>query len=170
MPACVIGRRTDLLAWNDLADALYGFSTMDPVYRNVTRHTFGYPGVREFYQDWEGVAAETVAFLRLEAGQYPNDPRLAALIGELTMRSKDFARLWAKHPLQDKTHGSKTIVHPIVGELDLAHETCVLPGDPARLLVAYTAAAGSPTADRLRLLASWNAPSEQKVLCRPSKG
>jgi len=40
------------------------------------------------------MAAETVAYLRLRAGRRPDDTQLAALVGELSMKSDDFRRLW----------------------------------------------------------------------------
>ncbi|RSM90780.1 hypothetical protein DMH04_04830 [Kibdelosporangium aridum] len=73
------------------------------------------------------------------------------------MKSEPFPRLWAQHSVGDKTHGGKRINHPVAGELDLSYETLALPGDSDQVLVIYTAVAGSPTEERLRLLASWSA-------------
>ncbi|MER6679896.1 helix-turn-helix domain-containing protein [Streptomyces olivaceoviridis] len=170
VPACVLGRRTDVLAYNAMADALYGFSDMPTEHRNAARHTFLHPGVEDFYADWHAVAEEAVAFLHLDVGRHPNDRRLAALIGELSMHSDTFRTLWAAHPVQDKTHGTKHICHPVVGELELGYETLLLPGDLDQCLVVYTAPAGSPSEDRLRLLASWQAsdpPAPQTSAPRP---
>ncbi|MBC2904699.1 helix-turn-helix domain-containing protein [Streptomyces sp. PSKA01] len=161
VPACVLGRRTDVLAYNALADALYGFGDMPAEHRNAARHTFLHPGVEHFYADWHTVAEEAVAFLHLDVGRHPHDRRLAALIGELSMHSDTFRTLWAAHPVQDKTYGTKHICHPVVGDLELAYETLLLPGDLDQCLVLYTAPAGSPTEDRLRLLASWQATEMQ---------
>ncbi|WP_160145006.1 MmyB family transcriptional regulator [Actinacidiphila yanglinensis] len=115
------------------------------------------PDARTFYRDWPAVAAETVAYLRLYAGRRPDDERLAALVGELSVHSEDFRRLWADHQVKEKTYGVKRLRHPLAGDLDFGYETLALPGEPDQLLVAYTAPAGSPTAERLALLASWNA-------------
>jgi hypothetical protein len=100
-----------------------------------------------------------VAYLQLDAGRHPGDPLLAAMVGELSLASPEFARLWGARSVQEKTFGSKVLNHPIAGELRLGYETLAVPGEPDQLLVTYTAPAGSPTAERLQLLANWTAPS-----------
>ncbi|MEV0681109.1 helix-turn-helix transcriptional regulator [Actinosynnema sp. NPDC050436] len=157
VPAFVMGRRSDLLAWNALGDALYGFSDFAPDMLNSARHTFLDPASRRFYRDWPTVAADTVAVLRLDAGRHPDDARLAALVGELSVKDELFARLWAQHAVLEKTHGTKLMHHDVVGDLDLDYEVLALPGDPDLQLAVYTAREGSPTEERLRLLASWSA-------------
>ncbi|MFF1833861.1 helix-turn-helix transcriptional regulator [Streptomyces sp. NPDC058231] len=156
-PAFVLGRRMDVLAWNALGDALVGFSRMPAAARNMPRQVFLEPAARELYPEWAAVAAETVAHLRLDAGLHPTDRQLATLVGELSLRSEDFRRLWADHQVKAKTYGVKRIQHPVAGELTLPYETLALPGDPDRSLVVYTPEPGTETAERIALLASWAA-------------
>ncbi|MBB4968248.1 helix-turn-helix transcriptional regulator [Saccharothrix violaceirubra] len=158
VPAFVLGRRTEVLAWNSLAGALYGFDDAAPEMRDSARHTFLDPDARSFYREWDTVAADQVAFLRLDAGRHPDDPLLAALVGELSVKDATFRELWARHAVLEKTHGTKLLRHPVVGDLDLDYETFRLPGEPDLALCVYTAPVGSPTQERLRLLASWSAP------------
>ncbi|MFE4460766.1 helix-turn-helix transcriptional regulator, partial [Nocardia tengchongensis] len=150
-PAFVLGRRMDVLAWNSLGDLVSGFSHVPVAERNQARYLFLDPVAPTFYPEWESVAAETVSFLRRDAGLHPNDPKLAALVVELSARSADFARLWAAHPIKEKTRGTKLIHHPQVGRLELGYETLLL-SDPDQLLVVYTAAPGSETAAALARL------------------
>ncbi|WP_152363640.1 helix-turn-helix transcriptional regulator [Microlunatus speluncae] len=157
LPAFVMGRRSEILAWNPLADAVYDFSGMAPADRNSARYTFLRPEARIFYRDWPTVAADMVAFLRLDAGRYPDDTDLAALVGELSVKDETFRTLWAQHAVLEKTHGKKLILHPVVGDLDLDYESLRPAGDPDLTLAMYTAPAGSPTEERLKLLASWSA-------------
>jgi transcriptional regulator with XRE-family HTH domain len=152
-PAFVLGRRMDVLAWNDLCGALNGFRPGTTP--NMVREVFQSPGARAFYPEWPAVAAETVAYLRLDAGKHPDDPQLAALIGELSVKSEDFRRLWADHLVKEKTYGVKRLNHPVAGELELAYETMALPGEADQTVVLYTAAPDSPTSERLTLLTSW---------------
>ena len=56
--------------------------------------------------------------------------------------------------------GQKRLRHPAVGQLDLDFEALELPSSPGLHLNVYTAAAGTPTADGLKLLASWAASQE----------
>ncbi|MFJ8664784.1 helix-turn-helix domain-containing protein [Streptomyces sp. NPDC093600] len=159
IPAFVIGRRLDILAWNRMARALLGdFAAMEPEERNMARLVFLGPHARDLYLDWECKATEVVSVLRLYAGCYPDDPALLALVGELSVKSEDFRSLWAAHTVTDKGHGTKRLRHPLVGEMTLGYETLkVSGGDPDLVLVTYQAEPGSASADALRLLASWGA-------------
>ncbi|MEU8984799.1 helix-turn-helix transcriptional regulator [Streptomyces sp. NPDC048309] len=156
-PAFVLGRRMDVLAWNALGDAVVGFSRMPPKERNMPRHVFLSPRARELYPDWPAVAAETVAYLRLDAGSHPRDRQLATLVGELSLGSEDFRRLWADHQVKEKTYGAKRMSHPVAGELVMPYETLTVSGERDQTLVVYTPEPGSPTEERLRLLAGWAA-------------
>lgn len=108
------------------------------------------PHTRELNLD-EAVSA--VALLRFVAGQYSDDRALAELVGKLSMNSREFARLWAKHDVRLCSSGTKRLQHPQVGDLDLHYEVLPLPDSNAQRLLAHTAAAGSAAADALTLLA-----------------
>ncbi|MFJ9147411.1 helix-turn-helix transcriptional regulator [Streptomyces sp. NPDC102270] len=154
-PAFVLGPRMDVLAWNALADALSGYSRMAPARRNIVRQLFLEPEGRDLYPDFAAVASQSVAHLRLNAGAHPDDPALRDLVGELSLKSEDFRRLWADHQVKACMYGVKRVRHPVAGLLTLPYESLVLPETPDRTLVAYTPEPGSETAERLALLASW---------------
>ncbi|MGZ0148804.1 helix-turn-helix transcriptional regulator [Kribbella sp. WER1] len=158
VPAFVLGPRMDVLGWNRLAAALIAdFDGMDRKERNIPRLVFLDPASRDFYPEWATVADETVGYLRMYAGRYPDDPELAELIGELSIRSPEFRDHWARHDVKDKTFGSKTQHHPLVGDITVRYETLQPPGEPDQLLVTYTVEPGSASEQNLRLLASWTA-------------
>jgi transcriptional regulator with XRE-family HTH domain len=160
VPAVVLGRRMDLLAWNALAAALMGDpARLPPEHRNQARIMLLDPAARELYVDWERHARETVGYLRHCAGRHPDDPGIAALVGELFVNSSPFARWWASHHVREKSTGTKTYRHPVVGELTLAYETLVPPGAPDLALITYTAEPASASETALRLLAAWAAPT-----------
>jgi hypothetical protein len=98
-----------------------------------------------------------VGQLRLDAGQHPNDPLLAALIGELSVKSEEFRRLWAVHDVKRKSHGSMRLMHPLAGEFTVRYETFALATDQELALSAYHAEPGSASQEALRLVASWGA-------------
>ncbi|WP_328303706.1 helix-turn-helix transcriptional regulator [Streptomyces sp. NBC_00435] len=157
LPAMVMGRRMDVLAWNPAAAALFGdYSALPRAERNIARITFLDPASRHLYADWARCARENVAYLRLAAGQHPDDPELANLIGELCLKSEDFRRWWAEHPVQDKTTGTKRFHHPVVGDLELAYETLRTAEDD-QALITYAAEPGTPSHDALRMLLAWTA-------------
>ena len=72
--------------------------------------------------------------------------------------SETFRRLWADHNVRTHGAGTKRFHHPVVGELTLAYEELAITAEPGLVLMVYTAEPGSPSAERLRLLASWAAP------------
>ncbi|WP_336216931.1 MULTISPECIES: helix-turn-helix transcriptional regulator [Streptosporangiaceae] len=164
VPAYIVGRNTDVLAWNHLAAALItDFAALPPQQRNLARLVFLDEGMRSLYADWRGKAGDVAAYLRLDAGRHPEDTRTAALIDELSAASPEFREVWAKHRLKDKTHGRYVYQHPVVGRLDLGFETLRLPDDPDQALIAHTAEEGSPSQTALHLLATWAQQSSLTV-------
>lgn len=154
VPAFVLGRRMDVLAWNALAARLIvDFAALKPVMRNMPRLVFLDDAARHLYPDWDDVAPETVAYLRFEASRDPDDAQLHELIGELSTKSSDFGTWWADRDVREKAFGTKRLRHPQVGDLELEYETLALPADARQQLVTYTAAAGSPSQTALKLLA-----------------
>ncbi|WP_442945563.1 helix-turn-helix transcriptional regulator [Nocardia sp. SSK8] len=149
-PALIMNHRLDVLAGNRLAHLLYG--TPIPGL-NTARHLFLEEADRGLYADWETCTLDAVGHLRLAAGKYPDDPRLAALIGELAMGSDRFRRLWARADVRARTHGRKTYRHPLVGPLELHQENFALPDESGLELIVLAATPGTPSADGLRLLA-----------------
>ncbi|WP_405869739.1 MULTISPECIES: helix-turn-helix domain-containing protein [unclassified Streptomyces] len=156
VPAYIVGRRSDILAWNRMAAAVFGDWAELPVQeRNWARLVFLRPEYRDLYLEWEQKAIDIVCALRMDAGCHPDDPRLSALVGELSVKSEDFRRLWATHDVKEKSHGIKRLRHPLVGELSLNFESFKVNDDRDQSLVVYHPEPGSPSADALRLLASW---------------
>ncbi|MET9588733.1 helix-turn-helix transcriptional regulator [Streptomyces sp. NPDC006539] len=156
VPAYVVGRRSDILAWNRMAAAIFGdWAELPTQERNWARLIFLRPEYRDLFVDWEQKAIDIVCQLRMDAGRYPDDPRLSALVGELSVKCEEFRRLWATHDVKEKCHGIKHLQHPLVGELDLRLESFHLADDHEQSLVTYHAEPGSPSAEALRLLASW---------------
>ncbi len=113
------------------------------------------PEYRELFIEWDQKAYDIVSFLRMDAGCHPDDPQLSALVGELSVKSEEFRRLWATHDVKEKTYGVKPLRHPLVGELTLSFESFRLADESEQVLITYHAEPGSPSADALRLLASW---------------
>jgi len=155
-PVLVLGRRTDVLAANRMAKALFtDFEQLAPRHRNYARWMFLDEAARSLFVDWEDQARAAVESLRLEVGRDPGDQATAALIEDLREHSPEFDRWWEQHRVHQRTHGSKRLSHPLVGELTVEYETLSPPGDPDTTLFVYTAEAGSPSKRALDLLASW---------------
>ncbi|MFC9914628.1 hypothetical protein [Streptomyces sp. NPDC127197] len=76
--------------------------------------------------DWPETARENVGMLHLYASHHPHDPRLAQLVGELSVSDRDCRRWWADHDVYQPQHGSKRYHHPLVGDLTLGFEASLL--------------------------------------------
>ncbi|KUN98498.1 helix-turn-helix domain-containing protein [Streptomyces caeruleatus] len=158
VPAYISGRRSDILAWNGMAAALFGdWSELPAQERNWARLVFLRPEYRELFVEWDQKASDIVSYLRMDAGCHSDDPRLSALVGELSLKSEEFRRLWATHDVKEKTYGVKHLRHPLVGELTLNFESFRLGDGTEQVLITHHAEPGSPSAEALRLLASWGA-------------
>ena len=155
-PALVLGRRTEVLASNALARALFAdFEAMRPRERGYVRWMLLSPEARALFEDWPVQARSAVESLRFDAGQHPDDPALDDLVQDLSARSEDFRRWWSEHHVHQRSHGSKRLRHPLVGSLTVDYETLTLPGDADQSVFVYTTPAGSPSRQALDLLASW---------------
>lgn len=153
-PAVIIDRRLDVLAHNALAAALYAdFAHLD----NVARMVFLDPVGARFYAHWDRAAESCVANLRLAQGHVDAADGVRSLIAELSQASAAFRHLWARHDVRGKTHESKEFHHGEVGDLSLDYHAFDVRGLPGRQLVVYRAAPGSPSAEKLQLLASLHA-------------
>jgi len=150
-PALVLGRCLDVLAHNTLGQALFAGHTHSG---DLIRLVFLDPDAREFYPEWERVAVNTVGGLRAAAGIDPDDPQLIDTVGELSVKSADFRRLWAHHDIRQKTHETKRFRHRLVGELKLSYEALTVNSAPGQQLIVYQAEPGSPSEAALALLGS----------------
>jgi transcriptional regulator with XRE-family HTH domain len=158
-PAVVLGRHLDLLAWNPMAEALLGSPAGLPSHRlNMLLLMFDdtLTGERNC-PDWERQALDYIGMMRSAVATDPTHPRATAVVGELSIRSAEFRRLWARHDVGASVSGTKTFHVPEAGEIVLDWDTYPLPGAPGPVMLVWTAEPGSADADRLRLLASLHA-------------
>lgn len=163
--AVVRDPRQNILATNELGRAFYapviGDSGRVP---NLARFQFLDPASRDFYPDWELFAQMCVAIMRADAGRDPHDKAMQDLVGELSTRSDTFRSLWAAHDVRTHGAGTKRFHHPVVGELLLAYEELAITAEAGNVMMIYTAEPGSPSAERLSLLASWAAAQPAPAL------
>jgi transcriptional regulator with XRE-family HTH domain len=162
LPAFVEDRMFDVLAANRLATALEPSLTPGT---NRMRSVFLDPGERDLYPDWDQATAGLVASFRASIGTGVSDPRIAQLVGELSLASERFRRLWARHDVQALAGAPVRLCHPQVGLLDLRREKLPIGGTDGQLLVIYHAEAGSVSARQLALLGPVKGPAEG-----PAKG
>jgi transcriptional regulator with XRE-family HTH domain len=127
-PAYIMGRYWDLLHWNAAAAELFAGWLDQPHAEgapapNMLRFVFLQASTREFLFDWEVRARRITAEFRADCRARLEDPALAALIGELTERSADFARFWKQHDVLERQGGLRTFRHPVRGQISYQQVT-----------------------------------------------
>jgi transcriptional regulator with XRE-family HTH domain len=159
VPALVLGRRSDVLAWNPLGHALLAShlddaAPLEPSTRpNMASLVFGDDETRTLYADWEAKARAVVGNLRLTAGRHPEDAALAGLVESLRATSPEFADLWADQRVQPCATAVYALHHPLVGDLVVTQQTLRAVDAPGQTLVTHTVPVGSRSAEALMLLA-----------------
>lgn len=151
VPALLLGRRNDILAWNQLGHQLLGChldfdAPLNPATRpSTTRMLFLDSQTRAQEGQWEHYAGTHVAFLRMLSGRYPEDRDLAELIGELMMRSSEFAEFWASTKVRECSFGQRILHHPQAGTIELTYHVLSQPAFPDYRVEFYTTEADSPS-------------------------
>lgn len=152
-PAYIVSRSMDVLAHNPGGLALYAGMTDWPVrQRNLARYLFLHPAACEVFPDWDNQIRGCVARLRALAGTDPDAPDLTTLVGELLLKSPDFAGLWERYEVTGRKNISKTFQHPHVGRITLAFQGMALEGTPGHRMGVYAAEPGTPDHDAMLLL------------------
>jgi hypothetical protein len=123
--------------------------------RNFMRLLFTDPRMRSLYPEWEELARAVVSYMRMEAARKPDDPRLAELVGDLSIRDAQFRQWWAGTHVAVKRRGTRRYNHPVVGEITLEWDALTSDAEPDQQLVVYTAQRGSRSEQALRELAAW---------------
>src|ERR1700751_3727749 len=149
MPAIVVSRCQDVLAANPIARALCpGFE----VGQNLSRWRFLDPAAKQVYPDWDESTALALRGLRQGSADDPDDPRLRALISELSSASQRFKQLWEQADV-GYPKGISHMRHPDVGDLYLTRTQLYLTQSPGQYIITLHAQANSTSAqaiDKLR--------------------
>jgi len=162
LPVSVMNRFGEVLATTPLAAALMPGLGAGV---NAYRATFLDPSVRELFGDgWARVARSVVAGLRAVSADAAGDPRLIELVGELTLESEVFARLWPRHDVRPRVgRGMSVLHHPQIGRVELSWEKLEISGSPGQTLVIHQAEPGSASEQALALLSSLSVAPEVRA-------
>jgi transcriptional regulator with XRE-family HTH domain len=157
-PAMVMTPTHDILAWNPLAAALMvDFAEIPERERNFMRLLFTDPRMRSLYPEWEELARSVVSYIRMEAARKPDDPRLAELVGDLSIRDAQFRQWWAGTHVAVKRRGSRRYDHPVVGEITLEWDALTSDAEPDQQIIVFTPEPGSRSDEALHELKEWAA-------------
>lgn len=155
LPMYLLNHRRDILAWNKPATALIcNFDDVEPENRNIAWLLFTDSRFRSLYREWDDTARSIVSVLRYAEGNHPADQELQQLIVRLTTASSAFRRLRERREVAQKCGGLKTLCHPVIGDITLAHQSLSVNGNPHLELVIYTAH-DEASKSALQFLNSW---------------
>jgi transcriptional regulator with XRE-family HTH domain len=167
-PAYVVNRYNRLLAANRPGRRLMpGLWDWPEDQRNVTRYLFLHPVGRTLYEPWEETVALSVAHLRAVAGADPDHTELTALVGELVVKSPEFARIWERYEVCERGGGQKTFRHPKVGPMTLTYEVMRLARTGGQRMVVYQASPGTADEKAMLRLDSTGARPPEQALSNP---
>ena len=96
IPAFVLGRRWDVLAWNRAALAFFfDFEQVPANERNTLWLIFTNSTLRSLLVDWRSRAQDTLARFRADYGRHAGDAHFVQLVERLKSVSPEFARMVA---------------------------------------------------------------------------
>jgi transcriptional regulator with XRE-family HTH domain len=153
-PAEVISRVGETLRQTRTAIALLGDdSTYTGMARSIVYRWFTDPQSRQIYHedDHPALTRYLVSGLRDVYSRDGQGSRAADMVDALLAASPEFGTLWREHAVGIPYNARKRIRHPRLGDLELLCQTLLDPESGQSLLV-YTAAPGSESYEKLRLL------------------
>jgi transcriptional regulator with XRE-family HTH domain len=152
-PAVLLDRRWDVVAWNDMAEALWHYSRIPDDERNVAWLMF-HPYIREHLADWGEHARRIVSEVRAGSAALADDVRFTAVLRRLLATQPEAARWWTAGEVRRRTGVRKVFDHPEFGCLAL-DEVVLRPAiAPDLHLSVLLPVRGTDTARRLATLAA----------------
>jgi transcriptional regulator with XRE-family HTH domain len=156
-PICVYDALWNQLAWNHSFAILLGDpSSWTGLDTNlVYRYLVGAPTRVQHDPNDQDYIGAYVADLRTTQAKFPDDPKVKHVIASLRAASTRFAELWESNEMASIHATHKILVHPQVGPLHLDCEVLRVESTDLRV-VLFTAPPGTPAANSLDLLASFD--------------
>jgi transcriptional regulator with XRE-family HTH domain len=144
IPAFVLGRRWDVLAWNRAALAFFlDFEQVPANERNLLWLLFTNSALHSSIVNWRSRAQDTLARFRADYGRHAGDAHFVQLVERLKSVSPEFAEWWPRHDILPITEGRNEYDHPVAGGMIVEHTTFSVSDNPEVRLVVFLAAAGS---------------------------
>jgi transcriptional regulator with XRE-family HTH domain len=141
IPAFIMGRRWDVLAWNQAARAFFlDFEQIPANERNIIWLVFTDSTLRKLMVDWSSRARDSLARFRADYGRHAGDPHFAQLVERLKAISNEFAEWWPRYDIQPMTEGRREYNHPVVGRMTVEHTAFLADANlELRLLLLFAA-------------------------------
>jgi len=138
-PAYVLGRRWDVLVWNEAAEAIFGdFGRLKGDARNLMHMMFANESHRLLLADWDDLAPLSLAMFRADSARYAGDPDFERLIALLMEESPEFRVWWPRHDVMRQPTTIKRIRHPSAGQLVFEYMSLDVTDRPGMRVVVCT--------------------------------
>ena len=169
VPAFVLGRRWDVLAWNRAARAFFfDFEQVPAKERNTLWLFFTNPVLRTLIVDWRSRAQDTLARFRADYGRHAGDAHFVQLVERLKSVSPEFAEWWPRHDILPRSEGRYAYDHPLAGRMVVEHTTFSVVDNPELGLVVFLAAAASNSIAKMqKIVAAFRKRSLSSGMHRP---
>jgi hypothetical protein len=155
-PLAVFDAAWSLVAWNQLWKFLVGSRLTDSEGRERNLIWRRFTGLSTTAVDdpdqEERFETAIVADLRAASIRYPKDRFVTNMVTDLLELSPRFADLWAQGDFAHHQSATKTLDHPVVGELTVDIDVLTIDGSEVRVVI-YTVDPGSNDADKLEQIA-----------------
>jgi len=154
LPAYIIGRRWNYLAWNTAAEQVLLLAKVIPPHEdNAVWRIFADPTVHRTYNPlWEQVAQKVLAEFRADSVHFAHEEWFKHLIADLQRVSPEFRAWWPRHDVRGRADARKDIEHPVVGRLLFEHTTLQMAMMPELKLMIYTPIPETDTLEKLHQL------------------
>lgn len=136
-PSYVLNLRWDVLAWNDAADRLFGFSEQIPERRNLLWMLFTSKRLRQLLDPWEGQAVQIFSSFRRDFVQGTQDADIVGLVKDLERVAPEFCDWWNRQDIHGPCQGIRYFRLDGIGQMVFEHTTLTVDVDRHLRLVYY---------------------------------
>lgn len=145
-PAMIMDARWNVIAWNKAASMLsLDYSKIIIHKRNMLRIMFTNEEFKKTFTDWSSVAQGMLARFRTVYSKFIDDPWIEEFVNELKSESKEFELWWSMHDVKTSDNRYKTIIHPLLGELDFEETSYIVADNTSLIMNIFTPLAGTDT-------------------------
>lgn len=126
VPAYILGRTWNVLAWNQPALTLFGDwlkQDSEVLPPNLLRFVFTHPDAKQFVVNWEVRSRRLVAEFRADCRSRLEELELQSLVTELSQASPEFDQFWKQHDVLERQGGLREFNHPQFGILSYQQVT-----------------------------------------------
>ncbi len=120
VPAYILGRTWNILAWNIEAKTLFGdwlLPEKSSITPNLLRLVFTHPNAKDFVMHWEARSKRLVAEFRADCRSRLEEPELQNLVAELSQTIAAFDQFWKQHDVLERQGGLRAFNHAKLGVL-----------------------------------------------------